>query len=152
MDKHQKLSSAAEAQGLHFFDDRCVDCGIETTPYYLDGDGGGVAMQVSQELTIRVEPGTWEFYCVKDRLWAEAGMTETAGCLCVECLENRLGRRLRPKDFDFERDENLPGEWASPGLARRRKDRERERECLMKLGAARATWTTSSARRRRTRD
>ena len=37
-------------------------------------------------------------------------MEPWGGCLCVGCLEKRLGRRLKPKDF--ERDDpfnQLPG-------------------------------------------
>ena len=53
----------------------------------------------------RIEDGTWEWYMVHDRVWAAAGMdTGTIplggrGFLCVGCLEARLGRRLRRRDF-----------------------------------------------------
>jgi hypothetical protein len=40
-----------------------------------------------------------EVYYVRERIWAEAGMDDWGGCLCIGCLEKRLGRRLRPKDF-----------------------------------------------------
>jgi hypothetical protein len=125
MVKNQELSTAAKAEGLYYEDDCCVDCGTETTPFKKDGDGSGFVLQVA-DVTMRFQPRTWELYWVKDRVWAKAGMTETGGCLCVGCLENRLGRRLRPNDFDFKRDENLPGAWTSPRLAQRRKDRKGE--------------------------
>jgi hypothetical protein len=122
------LAAAAEAEGLYYEDGCCVDCGKDTTPHTIvrDGDVNGFGMEFTRDVTIRFEPETWDFYSVKDRVWAKAGLTETGGCLCVGCLENRLGRRLRPKDFDFERDENLPGAWTSPRLAQRRKDRKGE--------------------------
>ena len=54
----------------------CQDCGRDTTPDELAG---------------------WEWYLVRDELWAEAG--NPSGFLCVGCLERRLGRALRPDDF-----------------------------------------------------
>ena len=36
---------------------------------------------------------------VHDELWAQAGMDKLGGCLCVGCLERRIGRRLVPADF-----------------------------------------------------
>ena len=40
----------------------------------------------------------------------EGGMEPTGGCLCVGCLEKRLGRSLRPKDFPRRDEFNiLPG-------------------------------------------
>jgi hypothetical protein len=41
-----------------------------------------------------------EVYAVKDTVWAAAGMDEREGCLCIGCLESRIGRRLKPRDFD----------------------------------------------------
>jgi hypothetical protein len=41
----------------------------------------------------------FEMYMVRDLVWEQAGMTPMGGCLCIGCLEKRLGRRLRPKDF-----------------------------------------------------
>lgn len=38
-----------------------------------------------------------EQYMVHDEVWQAAGMTE--GFLCVRCIEQRLGRRLRREDF-----------------------------------------------------
>ena len=40
-----------------------------------------------------------EFYIVTDEVWAASAMTPTGGCLCVGCLEARLGRQLTPADF-----------------------------------------------------
>jgi hypothetical protein len=36
---------------------------------------------------------------VRETVWKQAGMKPWSGCLCVGCLELRIGRRLRPKDF-----------------------------------------------------
>jgi hypothetical protein len=32
-------------------------------------------------------------------VWKKAGMEPYGGCLCIGCLEKRLGRKLKPKDF-----------------------------------------------------
>lgn len=45
----------------------------------------------------RKAPGEW--YMVHDQVWAQAGMEAFGGCLCVGCLEQRLGRQLVPADF-----------------------------------------------------
>jgi hypothetical protein len=49
-----------------------------------------------------VTPGACEFYLVTNRIWKKSGMPKNGGgSLCVGCIEKRLGRRLRPTDFDF---------------------------------------------------
>ena len=40
-----------------------------------------------------------EVYTVRSSVWAAAGMKPYGGCLCIGCLEKRLGRKLTPKDF-----------------------------------------------------
>jgi hypothetical protein len=42
-----------------------------------------------------------EWYMVTNEIWDTYGPAD--GCLCIGCLENRMGRRLRPGDF-----QNLP--------------------------------------------
>lgn len=37
------------------------------------------------------------FYMVHDHLWEEFGVGE--GCLCWDCFEKRLGRKLTKEDF-----------------------------------------------------
>jgi hypothetical protein len=55
----------------------CVDCGIDTCPC----------------------TGKREWYMVHKAVWAKAGMERDGGYLCIGCLERRLGRMLRPRDF-----------------------------------------------------
>src|SRR5215475_4640415 len=51
-----------------------------------------------------------EIYTVGDAVWKKAGMEPMGGCLCIGCLERRLGRKLRPKDFPARDEFNiLPG-------------------------------------------
>jgi hypothetical protein len=61
-----------------------------------------------------------EIYTVHDRLWKRPGMRPWGGCLCIGCLERRLGRWLKPKDFDRDHAFNrMPG---TPRLLSRRGD------------------------------
>jgi len=41
---------------------------------------------------------------VRPAVWAEAGAPPDVSWLCDDCLEKRLGRRLRPEDYE-------PKEW-----------------------------------------
>jgi hypothetical protein len=51
-----------------------------------------------------------EVYSVRDVIWAKAGMEDFGGCLCIGCLEKRLGRKLKPKDFRRDHPfNNFPG-------------------------------------------
>jgi hypothetical protein len=43
--------------------------------------------------------GLSNVYMVKSTIWQAAGMVDFGGCLCIACLEKRLGRKLRPRDF-----------------------------------------------------
>lgn len=90
----------------------CVDCGINTAP--------GIPSRERVEKTLAAD---WnnkgvkaticensEAYFVRSRVWEAANMDEWGGCLCIGCLENRLGRRLKPKDFDRNHPFNsMPG-------------------------------------------
>ena len=101
----------------------CIDCGINTAP----GLPGRVEMErrhnaagVMQKLT-QADPASMtvvtytfdehcEVYTVRDSVWKAAGMEPMGGCLCIGCLEGRLGRRLIPKDFPGRHPFNsLPG-------------------------------------------
>jgi hypothetical protein len=87
-------------------DTNCRDCGRETLP-----NASGAAC---------------EWYMVHDEVWAAAGMAPRGGCLCVGCLESRLGRRLVARDFPLERindlsvaDQRWAWSWRTPRLRRR---------------------------------
>ena len=59
-----------------------------------------------------------EVYHLRDAVWKAAGMAPFDGCLCIGCLEKRLGRQLRPTDFDTSHPFNrVPG---TPRLMERR--------------------------------
>jgi hypothetical protein len=72
----------------------CVDCGVDTAR------------------------APFEFYMVHNSVWEDARMGPR-GCLCIGCLEARLGRELVPADFtDVPINEAHP--WDSPRLRARR--------------------------------
>src|SRR5262249_32663459 len=76
----------------------CVDCGANTAPGCLSGPEIRLALALNGEAPQSYDNRT-EIYHVKDPVWEAAGMRAWNGCLCVGCIERRLGRRLRPKDF-----------------------------------------------------
>jgi hypothetical protein len=71
----------------------CIDCGVDTTP--CTGKRGCR------------HKGRHEYYMVRDRVWAEAGMRTGivyhygggGDYLCIGCLEQRIGRKLHFADF-----------------------------------------------------
>jgi len=94
----------------------CVDCGFNTAP--------GLKNRAEMEAAIAAMGILWkaggsvqnhvdtdsEVYTVRDSVWKKAGMAEMGGCLCIGCLERRIGRRLKPKDFPRDDPFNsLPG-------------------------------------------
>lgn len=95
---------------------RCIDCHVNTHP-------GAPPRDVAEELLNRdgvvpVSIGTdSEVYMVRNHVWRQAGMKVFGGCLCIGCLERRLGRRLKPKDFSEHIFNAVPG---TPRLLNRR--------------------------------
>jgi hypothetical protein len=97
-------------RGLHSESQCCIDCGYNTNPgtpprelaEFLLNRGEQVPMTFTKES---------EVYIVKDAIWKQGGMEPYGGCLCIGCLERRIGRRLKPKDFVRNHafnDPNLP--------------------------------------------
>jgi hypothetical protein len=102
----------------------CIDCGVNTAPGNLN--------RAEWENTVKALGKLWEtgtgveiiidnrseVYTVREAVWKRAGVEPMGGCLCIGCLEKRIGRRLKPKDFlrghPFNR---LPG---TPRLLQRR--------------------------------
>jgi hypothetical protein len=87
----------------------CVDCGVNT-PGCPDGPQTRIDLALNGESAVTYDRNS-EVYTVKDAIWKQAGMRPWGGCLCIGCLERRLGRHLRPKDFsrhDYKVWANLP--------------------------------------------
>ena len=96
----------------------CIDCGVNTAPGFPDG--ATTLKQIKEsgvsEQCIGFDS---EVYMVRDAVWRKAGMEDFGGCHCIGCLEKRLGRKLKPKDFNWNHSFNsLPG---TPRLLNRRK-------------------------------
>jgi hypothetical protein len=101
-----------DLQGLVPESWNCVDCGIDTAPgchnraqmeraFAAIGDDQGVEQTFDQRS---------EVYTVRSAVWQKTGLGPMAGCLCIGCLEKRIGRALRPKDFQRGHPLNtLPG-------------------------------------------
>jgi hypothetical protein len=81
----------------------CVDCGWNTNPGSPSGPEVRIALALKGEVPFRITKEC-EIYHVKDELWRKAGMRGWTGCLCIGCLEKRIGRQLRPRDFDRKGD------------------------------------------------
>jgi hypothetical protein len=97
----------------------CVDCGMDTWP------GHQTRAEVERSMRAAKAAGkTWktsmtftsetEVYYVHPHVWEASGVGFWNGCLCIGCLEKRLGRQLQPFDFMAEHadgfnDPNLPG-------------------------------------------
>jgi hypothetical protein len=89
----------------------CVDCGINTAPgcYNRERMEHALAADWNNQGVEQSIDDLSEVYMVKPKLWKAAGMNAgqggfgdtdgDSGCLCIGCLEKRLGRTLVPKDF-----------------------------------------------------
>jgi hypothetical protein len=84
----------------------CIDCGVNTAPGFSNGQKTRQLIAIHGEAPFRIDSDT-EIYIV--RKWKKAGMAPFGGCLCICCLEKRLGRRLKPKDFAEHIFNRLPG-------------------------------------------
>jgi hypothetical protein len=94
----RRRKPALDMRGTFSENHNCIDCGFDTVP--------GVPRRAEMEqLFARQESVNLaideraELYMVHDHVWKAAGVESWGGCLCVGCLEKRLGRRLTPDDF-----------------------------------------------------
>jgi hypothetical protein len=100
----------------------CVDCGVNTAPGIPDGPNTRAKLKLTGKCNAALTHDS-EIYTVRGGVWAKAGMTPWGGCLCVGCLEKRLGRKLKPEDFPRRHAFNQPGFPRSERLANRLKSR-----------------------------
>ena len=115
----------------------CVDCGFNTAPGLFN------RAELEQAIDVAKLAGRWwgdedgipqlfncqsEVYQVRAPIWKQANMEPFGGCLCVGCLEKRLGRRLKPKDFLRNHAFNQPRIPGTPRLLQRRKDHKKRSE------------------------
>lgn len=86
----------------------CIDCDVNTAPSVMSRVELEAAFMIANSAKYGFDNQS-EVYIVKPKVWKAAGMPDDmelwtaekrlSGCLCVGCLEKRLGRFLRPKDF-----------------------------------------------------
>jgi hypothetical protein len=86
----------------------CVDCGRNTAPGCSTRQEVFDAIQEARRQGL-LNPNTKigvmrgghdsELYTVNDAVWARAKMEPKGGCLCILCLELRLHRKLKRRDF-----------------------------------------------------
>jgi hypothetical protein len=87
----------------------CIDCGLNTGPGLPTRSQIDSLFISSQgKIPSRVS-SRCEAYYVHPYVWRAAHMTKNGGCLCIGCLELRLGRRLVPKDFPEHPFNTMPG-------------------------------------------
>lgn len=93
----------------------CVDCGFNTAPGLLNRAEMEAAFAATPEGVTNTFNRHSEVYTLRATVWKATGMEPYGGCLCIGCVEKRLGRRLRPKDFRRGHPFNQPN---VPGTAR----------------------------------
>jgi hypothetical protein len=94
----------------------CVDCGMDTWPGHKRRAESEQAWRRAKAIgrgwrTLTFTPET-EVYYVHPHVWEKSGVGFWSSCLCIGCLESRIGRRLQPFDFIPDNgfnDLNLPG-------------------------------------------
>jgi hypothetical protein len=94
----------------------CVDCGVNTAPGIPDGPTLRLHLNLFGTSETRITSNS-EIYVVRNRIWQQAGMRPFGGCLCIGCLEKRIGRKLTHKDFEPNHPFNT-GKVGARGTAR----------------------------------
>ena len=96
----------------------CLDCGVNTAPGLSSRAEAERRFNAGEDRIEQTYDDRSEVYTVRDWVWAAAGIAPMGGVLCIGCLEQRLGRRLRSKDFS--RYDALNVGFGSPRLLQRR--------------------------------
>jgi hypothetical protein len=108
-------------------DNHCIDCGFDTHPGH-DGRASVEAARQRRDFTVEYRPGENEVYIVRHEVWDASGVAPNGGCLCIGCLETRIGRKLTPTDFPMENGLNqLPPHVYTPRLRSRLFNRQARR-------------------------
>jgi hypothetical protein len=97
----------------------CVDCGTNTAPGIMTRKEIDVALAIHGVAT-QTLTADQEVYTVTQEVWRATGLEDQGGCLCVGCLEKRIGRRLKPRDFLPDDPFNAPDFPATRRLRKRR--------------------------------
>jgi len=105
----RKRGMAIDAKGKIPESWNCIDCGVNTAPGLLNRIETERAMNAAvvmkkftgKEASVPQDLNTEyaEIYAVREDVWTASGAEAMGGCLCIGCLEKRIGRQLTPKDF-----------------------------------------------------
>jgi hypothetical protein len=95
----------------------CIDCGFNTGPGMSTRAELAQAFAEDRSVQNTINNRS-EVYAVRKAIWAKAGNPD--GCLCVACIEKRLRRKLKAKDFDRAASFNRPDIPGTPRLLERR--------------------------------
>jgi hypothetical protein len=76
----------------------CVDCGENTAPGMATAKEMLEAVNAGRSVRQKIDKRS-EVYTTTMSVWHAARMGDHEGCLCVGCLEKRLGRMLNREDF-----------------------------------------------------
>lgn len=108
-----------DLRGLISESHNCIDCGYNTNPGFDTREEAEQSMRAAKKAgrlkqwsTKQTINNRSEGYIVHDHVWQKAGMEGGySGCLCIGCLEKRIGRKLEPFDFGDHifNDPSLPG-------------------------------------------
>ena len=99
-DTTEDIKEAKSLEGLMPESWLCVDFGVGTAPGFSSRAEVEKAFFADGKDSVNQTIGfDAEVYTVRDAVWKASGMGPYGGCLCFGCLEKRLGRALRPKDF-----------------------------------------------------
>lgn len=100
----------------------CIDCGYNTHPGVPTRTEAEWLLTVHGEYDVTFTADS-EVYIVRDSVWKQTGLQGWGGCLCVGCLEKRIGRKLKSKDF--APDHPFNDQPCSKRLRQRRGDNDR---------------------------
>ena len=98
----------------------CVDCGVNTAPGLSTRAEMATAFNGGAESVSQTIGFDSEVYTVRKSIWDRAGIEPFGGCLCIGCLEERIGRTLKPKDFKRGHPFNASHVPGTPRLLSRR--------------------------------
>ena len=105
-----KEKQPLDLKGLMSEHNNCIDCRYNTFPGCPPRELAEFLMNRDGTFPLSYSDDS-EVYIVHDAVWKKAGMEPYGGCLCVGCLERRIGRKLKPKDFPDHpfKNPDLPG-------------------------------------------
>jgi hypothetical protein len=99
--RHEVPKKPIDRRGVQPESWACIDCGKNTAP----GCSTRIELErafagpIAEQSVMQTIDNRSEVYMVKRAIWKAAYMDSVDGCLCIGCLEKRLGRALKPKDF-----------------------------------------------------